>query len=48
MPELPEVELVATSLNSLVKGFTIGSAKLFRERLAPGLFMMLDNAYFKV
>lgn len=37
MPELPEVELVATSLNSLVKGFTIASARLFRERLAPDI-----------
>jgi len=35
MPELPEVELVATSLNSLVKGFTILSASLIRQRLAP-------------
>lgn len=35
MPELPEVELISRSLNSLVKGRTILSAKLFRERLAP-------------
>lgn len=35
MPELPEVELISRSLNSLLKGRTIVSAKLFRERLAP-------------
>ena len=35
MPELPEVELIARSLDSLVKGRTIMSADLFRERLAP-------------
>ena len=35
MPELPEVELISRSLHSLVKGRTILSAKLFRERLAP-------------
>lgn len=35
MPELPEVELVARSLNSLVKGFKILSASLIRQRLAP-------------
>ncbi len=35
MPELPEVELIAKSLDSLVKGRTIKSAKLFRARLAP-------------
>lgn len=35
MPELPEVELISRSLNSLVKGRTILSAKLFRTRLAP-------------
>lgn len=37
MPELPEVELVATSLNSLVKGFKITSASLIRQRLAPDI-----------
>lgn len=37
MPELPEVELISRSLNSLVKGRTILSAKLFRERLAPDI-----------
>ena len=36
MPELPEVEHVARSLNELVKGRTIASAQLLRERLAPG------------
>ncbi|MFN0278214.1 MAG: bifunctional DNA-formamidopyrimidine glycosylase/DNA-(apurinic or apyrimidinic site) lyase [Pyrinomonadaceae bacterium] len=37
MPELPEVELISRSLNSLVKGRTIKSAKLFRARLAPDI-----------
>ncbi|MGE3468174.1 MAG: bifunctional DNA-formamidopyrimidine glycosylase/DNA-(apurinic or apyrimidinic site) lyase [Pyrinomonadaceae bacterium] len=36
MPELPEVELISRSLDSLVKGRTIRTATLFRERLAPG------------
>lgn len=35
MPELPEVELVASSLQKLVSGRTISSAELRRERLAP-------------
>src|SRR5438045_2418622 len=35
MPELPEVELISRSLDSLVRGRTIASAKLIRERLAP-------------
>lgn len=35
MPELPEVELVAQSLNKLVAGRTIAAAELLRERLAP-------------
>ena len=35
MPELPEVELVAKSLQSLVAGRLIESAELRRERLAP-------------
>ncbi|HNU06613.1 MAG TPA: bifunctional DNA-formamidopyrimidine glycosylase/DNA-(apurinic or apyrimidinic site) lyase [Pyrinomonadaceae bacterium] len=35
MPELPEVELVAASLQKLVSGRTISSAELRRERLAP-------------
>ena len=35
MPELPEVELISRSLNSLVAGRTIRSAALLRERLAP-------------
>lgn len=36
MPELPEVELVARSLDSLIKGRRIDAAELLRERLAPG------------
>ena len=36
MPELPEVEHVARSLETLVKGRRIVSAKLLRLRLAPG------------
>ncbi len=35
MPELPEVELVAKSLDALVKGRKIIVAELARERLAP-------------
>jgi formamidopyrimidine-DNA glycosylase len=35
MPELPEVELISRSLNSLVRGRTIMKAELLRERLAP-------------
>lgn len=35
MPELPEVEAVARSLDSTVRGRTILSAKLLRPRLAP-------------
>ncbi len=35
MPELPEVELVAQSLNKLVAKRTIIAAELLRERLAP-------------
>jgi formamidopyrimidine-DNA glycosylase len=35
MPELPEVELVAKSLDLLVKGRKIIVAELLRERLAP-------------
>ncbi len=35
MPELPEVELTAKSLNKLVKGRKIIAAELLRERLAP-------------
>jgi formamidopyrimidine-DNA glycosylase len=35
MPELPEVDLVARSLNSLIGGRTIVSAELIRDRLAP-------------
>ncbi|MGB5013500.1 MAG: bifunctional DNA-formamidopyrimidine glycosylase/DNA-(apurinic or apyrimidinic site) lyase [Pyrinomonadaceae bacterium] len=37
MPELPEVEHVSRSLNSLVRGSTIISARLLRERLAPDI-----------
>jgi formamidopyrimidine-DNA glycosylase len=35
MPELPEVELVAKSLDALVKGRKIAAAELLRARLAP-------------
>lgn len=35
MPELPEVELVAKSLNKLVSSRCILAAELHRERLAP-------------
>lgn len=35
MPELPEVELVAKSLDRLVKGRKIIAAELLRQRLAP-------------
>ena len=35
MPELPEVELVKKSLNTLIKGRKIIQAELLRERLAP-------------
>jgi formamidopyrimidine-DNA glycosylase len=35
MPELPEVELVARSLDRLVSGRSIMSARLSRPRLAP-------------
>ncbi len=35
MPELPEVELVANSLDALVKGRKMLAAELLRERLAP-------------
>ena len=35
MPELPEVELISRSLDTLVKGRTIAAAELFRQRLAP-------------
>src|SRR5215207_182345 len=35
MPELPEVELVAKSLNRLVSGRRVSEAALIRERLAP-------------
>lgn len=35
MPELPEVELIARSLDSLVRDRTIVTAELLRQRLAP-------------
>jgi formamidopyrimidine-DNA glycosylase len=35
MPELPEVELISRSLDTLVKGRTINSAELLRLRLVP-------------
>jgi formamidopyrimidine-DNA glycosylase len=37
MPELPEVEMISRSLNSMVAGRTIESAILLRERLAPSI-----------
>ena len=37
MPELPEVELISRSLQSLVTGRTIARAELLRERLAPDI-----------
>lgn len=37
MPELPEVELVAQSLNRLVKNRQIVAAELIRQRLAPDI-----------
>src|SRR5687768_18474339 len=35
MPELPEVELVARALDTLLRGRRIERAQLLRERLAP-------------
>lgn len=35
MPELPEVELISSSLDTLVRGRTIERAELLRPRLAP-------------
>lgn len=37
MPELPEVEHIARSLNKITAGRTIITAKLIRERLAPDI-----------
>lgn len=37
MPELPEVELISRSLHTIVKGRTIASAELLRQRLAPDI-----------
>ena len=37
MPELPEVETISRALDSIVRGRTIGSAELHRERLAPDI-----------
>ena len=37
MPELPEVELISRSLNTLVNGRTIATAELLRQRLAPDI-----------
>ncbi len=36
MPELPEVELISTSLDQIVGGSLITTAELRREKLAPG------------
>ncbi len=35
MPELPEVETISRALDTIVRGKTIASARLLRERLAP-------------
>lgn len=35
MPELPEVEIVSRSLNTIVRGRRIATARLLRARLAP-------------
>ena len=37
MPELPEVELISRSLDTLVNGRTISTAELHRARLAPDI-----------
>src|ERR1043166_2103293 len=37
MPELPDVELISRSLNTLTTGRTIMSAELLRERLCPDI-----------
>lgn len=37
MPELPEVETISRALDKLVRGRTIASAKLLRQRLAPDI-----------
>jgi len=37
MPELPEVESISRSLDSLVKGRTVVAAELLRQRLAPDI-----------
>ena len=37
MPELPEVEIVARSLNKLVNGRAVVAAQLLRQRLAPDI-----------
>ena len=37
MPELPEVELISRSLDTLARGRTISSAELHRQRLAPDI-----------
>lgn len=37
MPELPEVETIARSLDKLVRGRTIRTARLIRARLAPDI-----------
>jgi formamidopyrimidine-DNA glycosylase len=47
MPELPEVELISRSLNSIVTGRTIDSALLLRARLAPETSAELFDAALK-
>lgn len=37
MPELPEVEIISRSLDQIVRGKTIASARLLRQRLAPDI-----------
>lgn len=37
MPELPEVEIISRSLDTLVRGRTISTAELLRPRLAPDI-----------
>ncbi|MEQ1923102.1 MAG: DNA-formamidopyrimidine glycosylase family protein, partial [Pyrinomonadaceae bacterium] len=37
MPELPEVETISKALGKLVRGRTISTASLLRQRLAPDI-----------
>lgn len=47
MPELPEVELVAKSLNKLISGRMIVSSELKRERLSPNETVKSFNTKLK-